>query len=177
MTIRRFDQHQPVVADSAYVDPGAVVVGDVTLGAYSSVWPMAVIRGDIHRIRIGARTSIQDGSVLHVTHASDYHPEGFALQVGDDVTVGHHVVLHGCTLGDGCLIGMGSLVMDGAVIEAGAMVGAGSLVSPGTRVSGGDLWLGRPARRERPLSGPERDYLRYVAARYVALARRYRGGT
>lgn len=174
MPVRRFETHTPRIAESAYIDPLALVIGDVEVGANVSIWPQVVVRGDIHSIKIGDNTNIQDGSVLHVSHDSEFAPGGFPLVVGRGVTVGHMVVLHGCTLEDGCLIGMGSLVMDGAVIQAGAMLGAGSLVSPGMVVEGGYLWLGRPARRVRRLTPEEQRYLKYSAEHYVRLKNRHR---
>jgi carbonic anhydrase/acetyltransferase-like protein (isoleucine patch superfamily) len=166
-------QFTPDVALSAYIDTSAQVIGDVSIGEDSSVWPQAVIRGDIHRIRIGQRTNIQDGSILHVTHDSDYAPGGFELDIGNDVTVGHGVILHGCAIGDRCLVGMGSLVMDGAVLEDEVMLAAGSLVSPGKRLKSGYLWMGRPALQSRQLTSQERDYLSYAAQHYVLLKNRY----
>jgi carbonic anhydrase/acetyltransferase-like protein (isoleucine patch superfamily) len=176
MTIERFEGCLPRIHASAYVAASALVIGDVEVGADSSLWPMTVVRGDIHTIRIGARSNIQDGSVLHVTHASEYAPGGFGLQVGDEVTVGHRVILHGCILEDRCLIGMGSIVMDGARVGSGALLGAGSLVTPGKVLEGGYLWLGAPARRVRPLTPQERDYLAYSAAHYIGLKDRHGAG-
>ncbi len=175
MNIRGFEGRVPRIAAGAYIDPMALVIGDVEIGADSSLWPGVVARGDIHYIRIGARTNIQDGSILHVTHDSEYAPGGHPLVVGDDVTVGHQVTLHACTVEDKCLIGMGSVVLDGAIVRSGAMVGAGSLVSPGKELEGGYLWLGQPARRVRPLTDKEKAYLDYSAAHYVRLARRHAG--
>ncbi len=169
MTVRPFDTHHPQLGARAYIDPTAVVVGDVHVGADSSVWPMAVLRGDIHRIRIGARSNIQDGTVVHVTHDSEHSPGGHAAAVGDDVTVGHRVVLHGCRVGDRCLIGMGAVVMDGALVHADTIIGAGSLVTQGKELEGGYLWTGSPARRVRTLTEREREYIRYAAAHYVQL--------
>lgn len=130
MAIRTYQAHTPKLGERAFVDHSAVVIGDVEIGADSSVWPLTVIRGDMHRIRIGARTSVQDASVLHITHAGPFNPEGFPLLIGDDVTIAHKVMLHGCSIGSRVLIGMGSIVMDGAVVEDDVMVGAGSLVPP-----------------------------------------------
>ncbi len=175
MSVRSFDGHIPVLGEGVYVDEQALVAGRVEIGADSSVWPMSVVRGDINSIRIGARTNIQDGSVLHVTHDSEYAPGGQALSIGDEVTVGHKVVLHACTVGDRCLIGMGSVVLDGAVIQSGAMVGAGSLVTPGKELEGGYLYVGSPARRLRELSDREKDFLGYSAAHYVELKNRWMG--
>jgi carbonic anhydrase/acetyltransferase-like protein (isoleucine patch superfamily) len=174
--IRDFEGHAPHIAPGAWVDETALVIGDVVIGADSSVWPMTVVRGDIQRIEIGARTNIQDGSVLHVTHDSRFMPGGLPLTVGDDVTVGHKVVLHACSIGERCLIGMGSVVMDGAVIEPDTLLGAGSLVTPNKRLEGGYLWQGSPARRVRELTDREREYLRYSAEHYVRLKNRHSAG-
>jgi len=157
----------PTLGQRVYVDPAAVVIGQVTLGDDSSVWPAAVIRGDVNVIRVGARTSVQDGSVLHVTHDGPYWPGGFALAVGDDVTVGHRVVLHGCTVGDRCLVGMGAIVMDGATVEDEVIIGAGAIVTPGTRCESRSLYVGSPARRIRPLTDREVGQLAYSAGWYV----------
>ena len=143
---------RPLIAKSGYVDPTCVIIGDVEIGEQSSVWPMTVIRGDIHRIRIGKRTSVQDGSVLHVTHAGPYNPDGFPLIIGDDVTIGHKVMLHGCTIGNRVLIGMTAVIMDGAVVEDEVVVGAGTLVPPGKILKSGYLYLGSPARQARELT-------------------------
>jgi carbonic anhydrase/acetyltransferase-like protein (isoleucine patch superfamily) len=174
MPIRHFETKHPRIAASAYIDPQALVIGDVEIGADSSLWPNVVLRGDIHFINIGANTNIQDGSVLHVSHDSEFAPGGYPLTVGDGVTVGHMVVLHGCTIESNCLIGTGSIVMDGARVLAGAMLGAGSLVAPGKVIQGGYLWHGRPARRVRPLTADEQRYLRYSADHYVRLKNRHR---
>jgi carbonic anhydrase/acetyltransferase-like protein (isoleucine patch superfamily) len=173
-SIRSFKNISPTVPDSVYVDPAAVVIGDVVLGEEASLWPMVVARGDVNHIRIGARTNIQDGSVLHVTHGHGDVPGGHPLIVGDEVTVGHNVTLHGCTVGDRCLVGMGSIVLDGAVLEPNVLLGAGSLVPPGKVLSGGALWLGSPVRRVRTLTKEELAHLAYSADHYVRLARDYR---
>ncbi|MCG8427374.1 MAG: gamma carbonic anhydrase family protein [Chromatiales bacterium] len=167
--IRTFDGNTPKIAADAWVDESAVVIGDVEIGAGSSIWPLTVVRGDIHQIRIGERTNIQDASVLHVTHASDFNPGGFPLLIGDDVTVGHKVMLHGCEIQHHCLIGMGAIVMDGVVIEPYTIIAAGSLVPGGKVLESGYLWRGSPAKKVRELTAQERDYLEYVAANYVKL--------
>ena len=172
--LRDFEAHSPQLDAQAWVDPSALVIGDVKIGANTSIWPMTVIRGDIHKIRIGENTNIQDGSVLHVTHDSEFAPGGNDLCVGDGVTIGHKVILHACHIGNRCLVGMGAVVMDGAVLQDGAMVGAGSLVSPGKIVEGGYLWLGSPARRIRELTDKEKAFLDYSAEHYVELMRRHR---
>ncbi|WAJ37500.1 gamma carbonic anhydrase family protein [Pseudomonas sp. GOM7] len=169
MAIRKYQQHLPQLGERVFVDASAVVIGDVVLGEDSSVWPLTVIRGDMHRIRIGARTSVQDGSVLHITHAGPFNPEGFPLIIGDEVTVGHKVTLHGCTLGNRILVGMGSIVMDGAVVEDDVIIGAGSLVPPGKRLESGYLYVGSPVKQARPLTDKERNFFSYTAGNYVKL--------
>ena len=167
MTIRTFQNHTPVIAESAFVDSTALVIGQVNIGADSSVWPMTLIRVDINTVTIGERTNIQDGSILHVTHDGPYSPGGAELTIGNDVTVGHSVVLHACTLEDTCLVGIGSVVLDGAVIQKHAMLGAGSLVPGGKEIEGGYLWMGRPAKKIRELTDKEIEYLSYSASHYV----------
>ncbi|MDX1459677.1 MAG: gamma carbonic anhydrase family protein [Xanthomonadales bacterium] len=173
MSIREFEGMRPAIGSGVWVDPSAVIIGDVVIGDECSIWPMTVIRGDIHRIRIGARSSIQDGSVLHVTHAGPYNPDGFPLTVGNEVTVGHRVTLHGCTLGNRILVGMGTTIMDGAVVEDEVVIGAGSLVTEGKVLESGYLYLGRPAKQARVLTDRERSYFEYTAERYVQLGARY----
>ncbi len=168
MAIRRYKNILPRLGARAYVDEAAVVIGDVELGEDASIWPMTVVRGDVNRIRIGARTNIQDGSVIHVTHKSSSDP-GHPTIVGNDVTVGHKVILHGCTVENLCLIGMGSEILDGAVIRSQVLLGAGSLVTEGKELEGGYLWMGRPARRVRPLTDDERKWFTYSAKHYVKL--------
>lgn len=163
----------PTLAQRVYIDETAVVIGDVELGDDCSVWPMAVIRGDMHRIRIGARTSIQDGSILHITHAGPYNKDGWPLYIGEDVTVGHKAVLHGCEIGNRVLVGIGSIVMDGAVIEDEVVIGANTLVPPGKRLERGYLYTGSPARQVRALSEKELAYFTYSAANYVRLKDSY----
>ncbi len=170
--IRPFEGKTPEV-EAGFVDQAAVVIGCVVIGKDSSIWPMAVVRGDVQAIEIGCRTNIQDGAILHVTHDSVYTPGGQPLVLGDDITVGHRAALHGCVIESSCLIGMGATVMDAAVIESGAMVAAGALVSPNTRVTGGWLWKGVPARAARLLSDEEQAFIAYSATHYVSLARRH----
>ncbi|WP_420993748.1 gamma carbonic anhydrase family protein [Cupriavidus sp. 30B13] len=180
MSIRSFQGKAPQFGERVFVDASAVLIGDIEIGADSSVWPMVTIRGDMHRIRIGARTSVQDGSVLHITHAGPFNPDGFPLTIGDDVTIGHKALLHGCTVGSRILVGMGAIVMDGAVIEDEVILGAGSLVPPGKVLAGGHLYVGSPARRARALTEKERGFFRYTAGNYVKLKDQYlaqRGGT
>ena len=173
MTIRAFENFTPQLAPGAWVDESAVVIGQVVLGADSSIWPTSVLRGDINRIEIGARTNVQDGSVIHVTHASRFHTRGAPVWVGDDVTIGHRAVLHACTLESRCLIGMGSLVLDEAVVQSNVILGAGSVVPPKKVLESGFLWLGAPARKVRALTDEELEYLGYSAKYYAELASRH----
>jgi carbonic anhydrase/acetyltransferase-like protein (isoleucine patch superfamily) len=173
MSIRSHGGVHPKIADDVYIDPDSAVIGDVGIGAGSSVWPMTVIRGDIHRIRIGERTSVQDGSILHVTHAGPYNPDGFPLIIGDDVTIGHKAMLHGCTIGNRILIGMAAVIMDGAVVHDEVIIAAGTLVPPGKVLESGYLYKGNPARQARPLTEKEMTFFNYTSKRYVDLARAY----
>jgi len=171
--IYRFMQERPCLGERVYIDPSAHVSGAVALGDDVSVWPMAVLRGDVNRITVGARSNIQDGSVLHVTHESTAQPGGRALLIGADVTVGHAVVLHACTIGDRCLVGMGAIVMDGVMLGPDSLIAGGAVVTPGTVVPPGTLWRGNPARQARELSAEEIAYQAYSAAHYVRLKNRY----
>ncbi len=174
MHIRDFEGIAPRLGARVYVDSAAAVIGRVTLGDDSSVWPMAVLRGDVAAIRVGARTSIQDGSVLHVTHDGPYSPGGGPLVIGDDVTIGHKVMVHACTVGSRCLLGMGSILLDGVIVEDEVLIGAGTLVPPGKRLPTRTLWLGNPARQVRALRAAEIEYLAYLAEHYVKIKDRYR---
>jgi carbonic anhydrase/acetyltransferase-like protein (isoleucine patch superfamily) len=169
VAIRSYQGTTPSLGARVFIDSTALVIGDVQLGEDSSVWPFTVIRGDMHRIRIGARSSVQDGSVLHITHAGPFNPDGYPLIIGDEVTIGHKVTLHGCTLGNRILVGMGSIVMDGAVVEDEVIIGAGSLVPPGKRLESGYLYVGSPVKQARPLTDKERAFFSYSAANYVRL--------
>lgn len=173
LAIRRFNGHTPRLGERNYIDPAATIIGDVELGDDCSVWPATVIRGDMHKIRIGQRTSVQDGSVLHITHASDYNPGGWPLTIGNDVTIGHNVTLHGCTLGNCILVGIGSTVMDGAVVEDNVIIGAGTLVPPGKTLKSGHLYVGSPCKQARALTQSEIDYFPYTAGNYVKLKDQY----
>lgn len=165
--IRTYQGVKPTVPTSAFIEETAVVIGDVVLGEESSVWFNSVVRGDVHYIRIGHRTNVQDLCMLHVTH--DTHP----LIIGDDVTIGHHVVLHGCTIKDRVLIGMGAIIMDGAVIGEDCVVGAGALVTERTIVPPKSLILGSPAKVKRPVTGEELAWIRESAQNYVRYAKTY----
>ena len=169
MNIRSFNQFTPQIAQRVFIDDTALVIGEVAIGENSSVWPMTVIRGDVNAIQIGKGTSIQDGSIVHVTHKNKSNPEGYPCTIGDYVTVGHKAIIHGCAIGNQCLIGMGSIIMDGAIIEDNVILGAGSLVPPGKVLSSGFLWVGTPAKKVRKLTEQELGYLRYSADNYVKL--------
>ena len=170
MSIRPFRQHLPKLGQHVYVDPAAVVIGDVELADDVSIWPACVVRGDVNYIRIGARTNIQDGSIVHVTHDGPYtRPGGFPTVIGADVTIGHGVVLHACVIEDAVLVGMHATVLYGVVIRKHGFVGAGAVVAPGKVIGERELWLGNPARMMRLLSDSEVEQLYYSAANYVKL--------
>ena len=173
MPIRRFANLTPQIQPSVFVDETALIIGNATLDEDSSVWPMAVIRADINSVHIGKRSNIQDGTIIHVTHAGKYNPPGYQTWIGSEVTVGHRCILHGCTIKDHCLIGMGVCLMDGVNIESNVIVGAGSLVPPGKTLTGGYVWVGSPARRLRPLTLEESEFLSYSADYYVQLKDKY----
>jgi carbonic anhydrase/acetyltransferase-like protein (isoleucine patch superfamily) len=166
--IRSYRGRTPQIPASAYIDPDAVIIGDVTIGEHSSVWPGVVIRGDVNWIRIGARTNIQDGSVLHVM--MDTHP----LQLGDAVTIGHGVILHGCTIESRVLIGMGSVLLNGAKIGTGSIVAAGTLVPENTVVPPGSLFMGHPGKFRRTLTPEDQASIEAYAARYIQYAETYK---
>lgn len=174
MPIRTFENLHPKIADTAYVDPLAVIIGDVTIEDYASVFPMVVARGDVQRISIGARTNIQDAVVLHVSHDSEYCPGGRELWIGSDVTVGHQAVLHACTVEAHCLVGIQAVILDGARLESYTLLAAGSLVPPNKVLEGGYLWRGNPVQKVRPLTEQEQHFLEYSAQHYVKLAQRHK---
>ena len=169
MTIRTFENKKPIIASSSFIDDTALILGDVHIGENCSIWPMTIIRGDVNAIRIGNNTNIQDNSVLHVTHDGPYNPGGFSLTVGNNVTVGHRVILHGCHVHDSCLIGMGATIMDGAIIESQTLIGAGSLITPNKHLESGYLWMGSPARKIRKLTNEEIESIEYSATNYSKL--------
>ena len=171
--IRAYKQLQPKLGQGVYVDPSAVVIGDTELGDDVSVWPCAVIRGDMHFIKVGARTSVQDNAVLHITHASDFNPDGYPLIIGEDVTIGHNACLHGCTIGNRVLIGIGSTVLDGAIIPDEVVIGAGTLVPPGKMLESGFLYVGSPCKKARALKDSEKAFFQYSAQNYVKLKNEY----
>ncbi|MBN3859192.1 gamma carbonic anhydrase family protein [Neisseriaceae bacterium PsAf] len=167
MAIRVFQGVEPVLGKEVYVDEFSCVIGRVKIGDESSIWPGVVIRGDVNDVTIGSRTNIQDGSVLHVSTPSKDNPEGYPLAIGNDVTIGHQVMLHGCTIKNKVLVGMSSVVLDGAVIEDEVLVGAGSLVPPGKVLESGFLYLGSPVRQIRKLNQEELNSLAQSATHYI----------
>lgn len=173
INIRTHKKCSPMFSESVYIDESAVVIGDVTLGEDVSVWPCAVIRGDMHSIKIGARTSVQDGAVLHITHASEYNPNGWPLHIGEDVTIGHNACLHGCTIGNRVLVGIGATILDGARIEDEVVIAAGTLVPPGKLLESGYLYIGQPCRKARELTEKEISFFKYSAQNYVNLKNEY----
>lgn len=173
MSIRSYKGVKPSLAPGVYIDESAILTGDIVLGADVSIWPLVAARGDVNKIRIGARTNVQDGTVLHVSRPSTKQPEGSPLLIGEDVTVGHKCMLHGCTLGNRILVGMGAIVMDDAIVEDDVIIGAGSLVPPGKRLVSGYLYVGSPVKQARPLNEHERAFLTLSAANYVVLKDEY----
>lgn len=172
-SIRPFQNTYPLLGNRVYIDPQSSVIGRVTLGHDVSVWPMAVIRGDVNIIDIGEATNVQDGAILHVTHDGPYTPGGQPLIIGKGVTIGHQAVLHGCQIEDYCLIGMSTLILDRVHVESKVIIGAGSLVPPGKRLESGYLYLGNPARAVRRLTEKELEHLVYSAEHYVRLKDHY----
>jgi carbonic anhydrase/acetyltransferase-like protein (isoleucine patch superfamily) len=173
MAIYPYRDIWPRIDATAYIHPDAVIIGDVEIGAETSIWPGVVIRGDVNFIRIGQGSNVQDGSVLHVGRPLPGKPDGAPLWIGDHVTIGHKVALHGCRLLDWCMVGIGAIVLDHAIVAEDAMVGAGSLVAPGKQVGRGELWMGSPARMKRLLTEEEQQAIRATTENYCQLARHY----
>ncbi|EKO3593455.1 gamma carbonic anhydrase family protein [Vibrio sp. A11] len=172
-SIRSYKGVLPTLNERVYIDNSSVLVGDITIESDSSIWPLVAARGDVNHIRIGARTNIQDGSVLHVTHKNSHNPNGYPLLIGNDVTIGHKVMLHGCTIHDRVLVGMGSIILDGAIIESEVMIGAGSLVPPGKTLVSSYLYVGSPVKQARKLTEAERQFLLQSASNYVQTKNEY----
>ena len=177
MHIRPYKGILPTLGARSYVDPAATVIGDVVLGDDVSIWPGTIVRGDVNFIRVGARTTIQDGTVVHVSHDGPHAKlGGFATRIGEDVTIGHKAIIHACNIEDAALIGMGAIVLDGAVVKKHGFVGAGALIAPGKVVGEGEMWLGNPGRFARRLSDAEMEALYYSAQHYVRLKDQYLAG-
>ena len=174
MNIRPYRDEMPTLGQRVYVDPAATLVGDVVLGDDVSLWPGVVVRGDVNFIRIGARSNVQDGTVVHVSHDGPHAKlGGFATVIGADVTIGHKAIVHACRIEDACLVGMGAILLDGVVVKRHGFVGAGALVAPGKVVGEGELWLGNPAKKVRMLGDAEIEALYYSAQHYVRLKDEY----
>ncbi|KJV45657.1 gamma carbonic anhydrase family protein [Acinetobacter indicus] len=171
--IRPYLDTHPQIDDSCYIDPMGVVIGDVVLGENVSVWPFAVIRGDVNSIRIGNNSNVQDHAMLHVSHKNADKPDGSPLIIGEDVTIGHHVTLHGCTIGNRVLVGINTIILDDVIVEDDVMIGAGSLVPPRKRLESGYLYVGSPVQKVRPLTDKEKAFLPYSAQNYVKVSRNY----
>ena len=171
--LRSYKGVSPEVNESNYIDASAVIVGDVSLADNVSIWPLVSARGDVNTIDIGARTNIQDGTVLHVSHKNKQNPNGYPLIIGEDVTVGHKCMLHGCTLGNRILVGMGAIIMDGAIVEDDVFIGAGALVPPNKTLFSGYLYVGNPAKQIRPLKESEAAFLTQSALNYVEMKNDY----
>ncbi|MDD4914750.1 MAG: gamma carbonic anhydrase family protein [Methylococcales bacterium] len=173
MSIRNYKDKKPEIGLRVYIDQTAVVIGDVRLGDDVSIWPTSVVRGDVETISIGSGTNIQDGAVLHVSHAGDFSPQGHPLNIGQGVTIGHRAVVHGCRIGHYCLIGIGAIILDDAVIEDFVMLGAGALVPPGKKLETGFLYVGAPVKQARSLTDAEKAFLEYSSRHYMALKDTY----
>ena len=171
--LRSYKGISPQFDNSVYIDQACVLVGDIFLDTDASVWPLVAARGDVNQIRIGKRSNVQDGTVLHVTRKSTARPQGHPLIIGDDVTIGHKAMLHGCQLGNRILIGMGTIILDGAIIEDDVILGAGSLVPPGKTLEQGHLYVGSPAKKIRALTQDELNFLPQSADNYVRLKNEY----
>lgn len=171
--IKSYRSITPTIAENVYVDESSILVGDITIAEDASIWPLVAARGDVNHIVIGKRSNIQDGSVLHVTRKSEHNPNGNPLIIGDDVTVGHLCMLHGCTLGNRILVGMGSIIMDGATVEDDVFIGAGTVVPPNKVLHSGYLYVGNPMKQARPLKESETAFLKQSAINYVELKNDY----
>lgn len=172
-TLRPFNKIHPTIGNAVYIDPFSTIIGDVKLDDDVSIWPMCVLRGDVNHISVGARTNIQDGSILHVARKGEASVDGYALTIGEDVTVGHKAMLHACNIGSRVLIGMGAIVLDNATIEDDVILAAGSLVPPNKVLASGFLYVGSPAKAARKLTEAEFAFLKRSASHYVKLKDEY----
>lgn len=174
--IRPYLDYHPKIDSTCYIDDLSVIIGDVIVAENASVWPFAVIRGDVNSIKIGRNSNVQDHCMLHVSHKNDAKPNGSPLTIGEDVTIGHHVTLHGCTIGNRVLVGINSIVLDDVVIQDDVMIGAGSLIPPRKVLESGFLYVGTPVQKVRPLTDKEKEFLPYSAQHYVKVANNYLEG-
>ena len=173
MSIRPYKSHTPILGQKVFIDKSAVVIGKVSLHDDVSVWPNTVIRGDVESIEIGKGTNVQDGAVLHVSHAGDYSATGHPLRIGVGVTIGHRAVVHACTIGNYSLIGIGAILLDDVIVEDYVMLGAGALVPPGKTLTSGYLYVGSPAKQVRELTPEEKKFLEYSSRHYIELKNQY----
>jgi carbonic anhydrase/acetyltransferase-like protein (isoleucine patch superfamily) len=171
--IRPYLDTSPKISSNCYIDDMSVIIGDVDLADNVSVWPFAVIRGDVNCIKIGKNSNVQDHAMLHVSHKKADKPNGSPLIIGEDVTIGHHVKLHGCTIGNRVLVGIGTIILDDVIVEDDVMIGAGSLVPPKKKLESGFLYVGSPVQKVRPLTDKEKEFLPYSAHHYVKVANNY----
>ncbi|MCF6767757.1 gamma carbonic anhydrase family protein [Thiotrichales bacterium 19S11-10] len=177
LSIRTVNNHTPVIGNGVFIDPSAVVSGLVTLDDDVSIWPQVSVRGDLEKITIGKRSNIQDNSLIHTTRRSKSNPKGFPCIIGKDVTIGHGVILHGCTLENRVLVGMGTIILDGAYIQSDVMIAAGSLVSPGKILESGFLYMGSPAKKIRPLTDEEINFLTISSNNYLETKNQHLGAS
>lgn len=173
MSIRAYKGIYPKIAKTVYVDESSVLVGDISIGENSSIWPLVAARGDVNTITIGNNTNIQDGTIVHVTRKSASNPDGYPTVIGNDVTIGHQCMLHGCILGNRILVGMGAIIMDGAIVGDEVFIGAGALVPPNKKLESGFLYVGQPCKQARPLNDAEIAFLKTSADNYVILKDEY----
>ncbi|WP_116963388.1 gamma carbonic anhydrase family protein [Fastidiosibacter lacustris] len=176
MPIRSFNEITPKIDNSAFIDPMATVTGDVIIGKHSSIWTNVSIRGDLLNITIGNKSNVQDNSSIHTTQFFDRPGCGFDVKIGDEVTIGHGAIIHGCHIGNQVLIGMGAIILDGAIIEDEVIIGAGAVVSPGKKLESGFLYIGAPARQVRPLKESEKQYIRANAQNYCEIMQQHKKG-
>lgn len=172
-SLRAYKGISPTLGENVYIDRSSVLIGDIELSDDASIWPLVAARGDVNHIKIGARSNVQDGTVLHVTRKTTDNPDGHPLIIGNDVTIGHKAMLHGCQIGNRVLVGMGAILLDGAIIENDVIIGAGSLIPPGKTLKSGFLYVGSPAKQARPLNDKERAFLSASANNYVRLKNEY----
>jgi len=172
--IRSYKGINPKIGENVYIDPMSTVIGDVELGDDVSLWPMVVVRGDVNKVKIGARSNIQDGTVIHESRPRPNNPQGYPTLIGEDVTVGHKAMLHGCIIKDRVLVGIGAIILDGAIINEDIIIAAGSLVAPGKELESGYLYMGSPAKPVRPLKEGELAHFVEVAQNYIELKQDYK---
>lgn len=173
MSIEKFEDYLPKIGNNVFIHKSAIIIGDVEIDKNSSVWPGAIIRGDLLSIKIGSNTNIQDNCILHTTHASKYNIDGYSLKIGNNVTIGHGAILHGCTVYNNVLIGMGSTILDGAIIPENVIIGANTLIASNKNLESGYLYYGNPVKQIRALTKEEIEFISYSSASYCKLKEKY----